>query len=342
MFQKYYFTGFGRELNGKKNIAVLMNQSPFIADAQQPISQVSLQIIKDHPLALEEGIIVTDNSFYYGYVSGLALMQATVEHMKATTQQLEETQSMLVQNEKMAYLGRLVAGVAHEINTPIGVALTAATSLEYKTKIFLEQTATGQIKRSEIHKYTESANSSVGFVVSNLERASNLVQSFKQTAVDQSTNETRHFNLCQYCKDLLLSLQPQIKKTPHRIEFDYAQEHTIYSSPGAISQILTNLVMNAITHAFDEKTSGIITICIQQQHEMIHLSVRDNGKGMEASVLEHIFAPFFTTMRGRGGTGLGLHIVYNLTTQLLQGTIKAKSLPGEGTEFMLVFPVKVQ
>jgi signal transduction histidine kinase len=100
--------------------------------------------------------------------------------------------------------------------------------------------------------------------------------------------------------------------------------------------------MNAITHAFDEKTSGIITIRVQQQHEMINLSVSDNGKGMEASVLEHIFAPFFTTMRGRGGTGLGLHIVYNLTTQLLQGTIKAKSLPGEGSEFMLVFPVKVQ
>ena len=342
VFQERYLSRYGRELYSKKNVSTLMNKHPFVVDYRESITDVSNLLIKENPQALEEGVLVTVDGDYHSYVSGLALMKTTVDQIKLAHTQLASAQQMLLQNEKMAYLGSLVAGVAHEINTPIGVALTAATAFEEKTKDFVKNIESGAIKKSTIRKYTEAANQSVGFLVSNIDRASKLIQSFKQVAVDQSSNQIREFNLCEYCDEVLLSLYPKFKKTPYKIKTKCQDGLLIKSSASAISQILTNLVMNAVNHAFTEDEPGNIKIKMKKVSEtMVKLEVSDDGKGIEKETLKQIFNPFFTTKRNSGGTGLGLHIVYNLVTHALKGNIEADSTPGHGTTFSVVFPMQI-
>ncbi|MFT5604041.1 MAG: two-component system NtrC family sensor kinase [Paracoccaceae bacterium] len=261
-----------------------------------------------------------------------------------TLARLKNTQEQLVNQEKMASLGGLVAGVAHEINTPIGVGVTASSTLHSATEETLEAYEKGKLTDSGLRRYMSTATQSANILLNNLNRAANLIHSFKQVAVDQTSSETRRFNLREYINEILLSLRPRIKKTRVVVNVDVDESIALHSYPGAISQILTNLVMNSLIHGFpdDEQAGEICLSAVLAESDMIRLSYSDNGAGMSELHLHKVFDPFFTTRRGSGGSGLGMHIVYNLVNQQLGGTIDIHSELGKGVELTLIFPMNIQ
>lgn len=267
------------------------------------------------------------------------IQQRTVELSQALDD-LKATQTKLVESEKMASLGGLVAGVAHEINTPVGIGITAASLLADKTTEFFNMYKSGQMKRSQLEKFLETAMQSSSMVLSNLNRAADLIQSFKQVAVDQSTEEEGTFNLKQYLSKVLISLRPKLRTTHHQVEIKGDEAIALNTYPGALSQIITNLVMNSLTHAYSPEDAGHLVFDFKQQGEQIILAYSDDGKGIPQENLSKIFDPFFTTKRGQGGSGLGLHIVYNLVTQKLNGTIEVESQVGIGTKFIIKLPIE--
>ena len=260
--------------------------------------------------------------------------------LKVAMEKLQHTQNQLIQSEKMGALGGLVAGVSHEINTPVGVSVTASSHLQEKTKEILKLFINNAMKKSEFEKYLNLANESTEVILSNLRRASELIKSFKQVAVDQSDEQKRNFKLREYTDQVLLSLKPKLKKTKITIGINCDENLEINSFPGAFSQIITNLVMNSLIHAFDENQEGTIIFDIEKQHNNILFTYSDNGKGIKEDIISKIFEPFFTTKRGKGGTGLGLNIVYNIVTQTLGGSIECASKENLGTIFKITFPVK--
>ncbi len=259
-----------------------------------------------------------------------------------TLEQLKEAQDQLVQTEKLASLGALVAGVAHEINTPVGVAVTAASTLRARAEALARDLEQGQLKKSSLKDFLETADQSTRILLSNLERAAELIQSFKQVAVDRSNSERRRFNVREYMEEILLSLRPRLKQTPHRVELECDDALEIDSYPGALSQVLTNLIMNSLIHAYDsdDGRSGVMRLQVRRAGEHLELRYSDDGKGMTTEQLRQIFEPFYTTRRGAGGSGLGMHIVYNLVTQTLGGAIQVNSQPGQGVEFTLSLPMQ--
>jgi signal transduction histidine kinase/tetratricopeptide (TPR) repeat protein len=265
------------------------------------------------------------------------VLQRTAELSQALDH-LKATQNKLVESEKMASLGGLVAGVAHEINTPVGISITAASLLADKTTAFYETYKTGQMKRSQLEKFLDTAMQSSSMVLSNLTRAADLIQSFKQVAVDQSSEEQRTFNLKQYLSEVLIPLKPKLRTTHHQVEIKGDEAIALHTYPGALSQIITNLVMNSLTHAYSPEDTGHLVFDFKLEGERINLEYSDDGKGIPQENLSKIFDPFFTTKRGQGGSGLGLHIVYNLVTQKLNGTIKCESKVGASTKFIIKLP----
>jgi signal transduction histidine kinase len=266
------------------------------------------------------------------------LVQQRTAELSQVLADLQSTQKKLVESEKMASLGGLVAGVAHEINTPVGIGITAASLLADKTTEFFETYKSGQMKRSQLEKFLDTAMQSSSMVLSNLNRAADLIQSFKQVAVDQSSEEQRTFNLKQYLSEVLIPLKPKLRTTHHQVEIRGNEAIALNSYPGALSQIITNLVMNSLTHAYSPEDAGHLVFDFKQEGEQIILEYSDDGKGIPKENLSKIFDPFFTTKRGQGGSGLGLHIVYNLVTQKLNGTIECDSQVGVGTKFIIKLP----
>jgi PAS domain S-box-containing protein len=259
--------------------------------------------------------------------------------LEASLETLKRAQKQLVESEKMAALGSLVAGIAHEINTPIGVGVTAASYLELQTKKFTAQYASNTLKRSDLEQYVKVAQESATIILGNLNRAAHLIRSFKQVAVDRSTEEQRRFKLKEYLDDILLSLRPHLKKTKPTVMVNCPENLELTSYPGSFSQILSNLIMNSLIHGFDDYKEGEITIDVSVDDTSLHISYHDNGKGISDTHLPRIFDPFFTTKRTQNNTGLGMHIVYNLITQQLNGTISCESTPGKGTTFSIEIPV---
>jgi signal transduction histidine kinase len=255
---------------------------------------------------------------------------------------LQSAQTELVKSEKMAALGGLVAGIAHEINTPIGIGVTAASLIADKIEELSKSLQKGLLKRSDLDKFMDTLKQSSLIVLANLNRAAELIQSFKQVAVDQSSEERRSFNLKTYLEEVLLNLRPKLKRTKINIQIDCADNIILDSFPGLISQIATNLVMNSLSHAYDSGDNGTICFSISQLPEHLNFEYTDDGKGIAPENIGKIFDPFYTTKRGQGGSGLGLHIVYNLVTQKLQGTITCESQVGVGTKFMMQIPLTVQ
>ncbi|THB68110.1 MAG: HAMP domain-containing protein [Gammaproteobacteria bacterium] len=242
---------------------------------------------------------------------------------------LQKAQDQLVQAEKMASLGGLVAGVAHEINTPVGIGVTEASYLKEKTEVLLQSIKEGKLKKSDLDKYMEGAIGASKSILLNLNRAADLISSFKQVASDQTSSEAREFNVREYIDETLVSLHSKIKKTGHKIEVSCPEKLTIISHPGAFSQILTNFIMNSLIHGFEFIDEGNITIEVMIRDQQFVLCYRDDGKGMPPEKLKNIFEPFYTTKRGQGGTGLGMHIVYNIVHQTLGGVIDV-TLPNDG------------
>lgn len=252
---------------------------------------------------------------------------------------LKQTQERLIQSEKMAALGGLVAGIAHEINTPLGIGVTAASHLEQEGREIVQLYDEGRMKRSDLERYLKTIGESTQMILRNLQRASNHIQGFKQVAVDQTSGDRRRFKLKAYIDEVLLSLHPRLKKTSHTITVHCPENLELDSYPGAFSQIITNLVMNTLIHGFQDKEQGEIVLDITTDEGFLQIQYSDDGKGMTKDALSRIFEPFYTTNRTQGGTGLGLHIVYNLITQLLQGTITCESTPGIGAMFTIRLPM---
>jgi signal transduction histidine kinase len=241
----------------------------------------------------------------------------------------------------MASLGGLVAGVAHEINTPVGICITAASLLADKSTAFFETFKSGQMKRSQLEKFLDTAIQSSSMVLSNLNRAADLISSFKQVAVDQTTEEQRTFNLKQYLSEVLIPLHPKLRTTYHQVEIQGDEAIILNSYPGALAQIITNLLINSLTHAYSPEDAGHLIFDCKQEGEEIILTYSDDGQGIHPENLGKIFDPFFTTKRGQGGSGLGLHIVYNLVIQKLHGTIECESQLGAGTRFIITLKSQV-
>jgi signal transduction histidine kinase len=247
-------------------------------------------------------------------------------------------QHQVVESEKLAALGGLVAGMAHEINTPVGIAVTAASHLVQRTTELRGTWQAGSMKRSTLDRYIEDVKDSGRLILTNLERSNELVQSFKQVAVDQSSEARRSFRVRDYLEDILRSLRPKLKRTPHLVEIDCDPGLTLTSYPGALAQVVTNLVLNSVAHGYAEGVSGRIGLSAVKRNGGVRLHYSDDGRGIPDEVRQHIFEPFFTTRRSAGGSGLGLHIVYNLVTQRLGGTISVDSAAGKGTEFTIDIP----
>ncbi|WP_252132087.1 ATP-binding protein [Clostridium caldaquaticum] len=254
-------------------------------------------------------------------------------------EKLQITQNHIVQSEKMAALGGLVAGVSHEINTPVGVSVTAASHLQEKTKELIDLYHNNSMKKSDFEKYLNITNESADIILSNLQRASELITSFKQVSADQSNEEKRVFKIKEYINQILLSLKPKLKKTKINVKVNCDENLEVYSYPGALSQIVTNFVMNSLFHAFEQGQEGEIEFNIKREESNIIFIYSDNGKGINKNILGKIFDPFFTTKRGKGGTGLGLNIVYNIVIHKLKGTIECESEEGKGTTFKIIFPL---
>ncbi len=260
------------------------------------------------------------------------------QSLEESLDKLHRTQKEMIHSAKMAALGDLVAGVAHEVNTPIGVSVTAASFLAERTRQIRELYQNGDMKRSDLEKYLSLPEESSASVLSNLERAAELVQSFKKVAADQSSEEKRAFEMKNYLEQILVSLRPQFKRTPHRVHMDCPEGLMLDSYPGAIMQIMTNLIMNSLIHGFADGLPGEIFVSVESAGDNVVLAYRDTGVGMAQEQKERIYDPFYTTTRGSGGTGLGMNIVYNLVTQTLKGSILLETSPGQGAIFILTLP----
>jgi two-component system NtrC family sensor kinase len=251
---------------------------------------------------------------------------------------LQAAQESLVQAEKLAGLGGMVAGVAHEINTPVGVLLTSASVLNQATMQTVRAMAEGAVRKSDIAAYLETAGESARLILSNAERAAHLIQSFKQVAVDQTSEQRRTFDLKNYLEELTTSLHPALKKAHVHVEVSCADGIEMDSYPGLLAQVLTNLTMNAITHAFAPEQQGHIVLKVLCVDGVVSMLFSDDGRGIAAEHLGRIFDPFFTTRRGQGGTGLGLHIVFNIVTKQLGGTIVVRNGEPRGACFDMAVP----
>jgi PAS domain S-box-containing protein len=258
---------------------------------------------------------------------------------EAALQHLQEAQASLVEAEKLAALGRLVAGVAHEINSPVGISLTVASELERKSALFATEVANGGLKRSSLNEFVRLVQSASLQLAGNLTRAAELVQSFKQVAVDQSYLDRRSFDSGDLTEQVLSGLRPGLRKNNLVLKVDCQSGVTMNSYPGPFGQVLSNLVLNAVVHAFPDRRGGRIHIAVRESGpEDVEVVVVDNGCGMSADVRRQAFNPFFTTRRHEGSIGLGLHIVHNIVTNRLGGLIQLDSEDGEGTTIRLVLP----
>lgn len=269
--------------------------------------------------------------------------------VKKRTRDLEEAmetlkmaQEELVRSEKMASLGGLVAGVAHEINTPLGVALTSITHMAEAFDEFKRAVDSGKIRKSDLTNFMETADEGTLVVRRNLDRAAHLIRSFKMVAVDQSADDMRELDIGVYLDEIVESLIPTLRKKGVKVAAASKGDLAMKTVPGDLSHILTNLIMNATLHAFTEKAEGEerkIDVSAKRLKASVQIEVADNGRGIPDDIREKIFEPFFTTARNSGGSGLGLNIVYNTVYQKLGGKIDVKEAKGGGTRFVINLPV---
>ena len=263
------------------------------------------------------------------------------QRLESSLNHLRETQQQLIESEKMASLGGLVAGITHDVNTPIGISVTAASYLREKLDSLDSALTNKELTQLQLQKFIEEGRESLSLLDNNLHRASDLISSFKQVAVDQASDAIRDINVKRYIEELIQSLQPHLKKTKHKIELNCADDLFIRCPAGALSQIFTNLILNSLRHAFDGIEQGTMIIDIELRDSELHVVYKDDGNGLSEDALTKLFNPFFTTKLNDGGSGLGTHIVRNLVTQTLQGDIDATSQPGEGLTYTFSFPVQV-
>ena len=271
-------------------------------------------------------------------------LRASKEKAESALLELNAAQQNLIDAERLAALGGLVAGVAHEVNNPIGISLTVASSFARRTEMFeAELRSDTRLRRSQLEEFVRTSRDAAQQLVANLHRAGELIHSFKQVAVDRSRADRREFSLGEATDQIIASLRPVLRKAPITLSVEVPEGLIIDSYPGAYGQILTNLFLNAINHGFADGRSGAITISARPRgNDEVEIIFADNGAGMTPDVQRQAFDPFFTTRRDEGGTGLGLHIVYNLVTQQLGGRMMLDSRLGQGCTFRIIMPRAVR
>jgi signal transduction histidine kinase len=242
----------------------------------------------------------------------------------------------------MASLGQMVAGVAHEVNTPIGLGVTASTMLSDRIDEISSKLDDKTLSAGQLTAFLTESKENTQIIYLNLTRAADLISSFKQVAVDQTAGVIREINLHSYLDEIITSMQPTLKKYRHIITVDCDDRISITTKPGPLNQIIINLIMNSILHGFKSMEQGDISITAEESNGNCIIVFRDNGCGIEQKIKQKGFDPFVTTSRGDGGSGLGLHLVYNLVTQALQGSISVESQLTEGAIFTIEFPSKLQ
>ncbi|MDO9560551.1 MAG: PAS domain S-box protein, partial [Bradyrhizobium sp.] len=266
-------------------------------------------------------------------------MRKAKDAAEAALRNLRETQNSLIEAEKLAALGRLVAGVAHEVNNPVGISLTVASSLERKTALFSAEVARGDLKRSSLTEFLATSRDASSQLVANLNRAAELITSFKQVAADRNYSDQRTFDLGDLTEQVVMSLRPGLRKHNLTLNVDCQPNLIMNSYPGPYGQVLTNLFLNSVAHAFPDGKTGTVDIQVRESgKDNVEILFSDNGCGMSLDVRRRAFDPFFTTRRDQGGTGLGLHIVYSIVTNRLGGRLDLDSEPGGGTRIQIILP----
>lgn len=252
---------------------------------------------------------------------------------------LREAQAQMILQEKMASLGSLVAGVAHEVATPVGLTVTGASQLRTETAQILADAEAGRLRRSTFDDYLKLVDELATLIEKNAARAAQLIQSFKEVAVDQSSDARRPFDLAPYVAEIVSSLSPRIRHAGHKVELDIPDGIEMDGYPGAMAQVITNLIINSIMHGYPDDRHGTLRLSARlQPGDLISLIYSDDGAGIPRALWPRIFEPFFTTKRGMGGSGLGLHLLYNIVTVRMGGTVRVSAADGGGAQFTLEFP----
>jgi ligand-binding sensor domain-containing protein/signal transduction histidine kinase len=297
---------------GERVLGALTVQSP----AAQGYGQVHLDMLET--LAAYVGVAIDNASAY---------------------RQLKETQAQLAAQEKLASLGSLVAGVAHELNTPIGNSLLMASTLHEKTSEIAARFGSASLRRSDLADYVAASREASSLITRSLHNAAELVNSFRQVSVDQASAQRRRFDLAQACQEIAATMMNKVRLAGHRLELSVAPGIVMDSFPGPLGQVLINLVNNALLHAFD-KAGGCMTLQAAPYDGGVRIRFHDDGRGIPQADQSRIFDPFFTTRMGQGGTGLGLNIAWNIVTTLLGGSLRVESSPGQGTAFIVELPLR--
>jgi signal transduction histidine kinase len=252
---------------------------------------------------------------------------------------IQMAKDQLVESERMASLGGLVAGIAHDVNTPLGVSVTATSFLQDRLRKLQNAYDEKKLTGNTMNSFFSDADQTITLLTNNLNRASDLISSFKQVAVDQTSEAEREVNVSEYLTEVVQSLAPNFKKTQHTIDIHCPDNLSITCAPGVLAQIVTNMIMNSLIHGFEGRVKGAIKLEISEQNNNLVMNYSDDGRGLDEETLERHFDVFFTTRRGKGGSGLGTHIMYNLVTQTLGGIIEAFSKPGQGLQYIITIPV---
>lgn len=253
---------------------------------------------------------------------------------------LTSTQKKLVEAEKMASLGMLVAGVAHEVNTPIGVAMTASSFLDRQSESMLEHMEHGRIRRTDFEKYVKNAIESSKCISTNITRAALIIQNFKSISIDQTVDKRKTFKMRQVIENVLINFKEVLNQTQLSVDVKCSESLEMYSYFGVFSQIFNHLLNNSLKHAYELNQKGQITFEILETPKDLFIKYSDDGKGMDREIKEQVFEPFYTTRRGEGCMGLGLHIVYNLVLHKLKGEIECSSTPENGSIFLITIPLE--
>jgi signal transduction histidine kinase len=291
-----------------------------------------IALLSDQPHAFDQNAVVI--------LRTLSAYAAVALENAESYRRLQLTQDKLVEQEKLAALGSLVAGVAHELNTPIGNSVLTASTMHNMNEEFLALVQSGQLRRSNLETFCNNSTNSVNLIVRNLDNAARLITSFKQIAVDQTSDKRRLFDLKTVCNEVALTLSNRLKREGHELRIDVEDGLQMDSYPGSFGQVLSNLVINAIVHGLSEKNHGIISLQAKAiENDQVKIIFHDDGRGIDAAHINHVFEPFFTTRLGQGGSGLGLHICYNIIYSVLGGSIELRSSPGEGASFTITLPL---